>query len=129
MLFAGEIESLHHSCIDFFLYLSLLLLMRIIIYILSLNILVLIAIPCIDLPQDNLLHRIELSTKTSDSHQNDLEHCSPFCTCYCCSSPIFYQTYTFQLYSFSLVKEYYSDNHFDFVSSAYTSIWQPPELS
>jgi hypothetical protein len=44
-------------------------------------------IPCIDVPQDNTMHKIELSKQNQDNrHQDDSDHCSPFCTCNCCQS-------------------------------------------
>lgn len=46
-------------------------------------------IPCIDLPKDNTVHKIELTKQNQDNqHQDDSDHCSPFCTCNCCQSNI-----------------------------------------
>ncbi len=43
--------------------------------------------PCIDVPKDNILHKIEISNQNQDTpHQDDTDHCSPFCTCNCCQS-------------------------------------------
>jgi hypothetical protein len=102
--------------------------MKIFASILSFYLLVLTAIPCIDVPEDNTLHPIEIGSTASHNHQNDIGHCSPFCTCNCCTSPIFYQAYTFQLNMFSLVQEYYSEHNSGRIFSLYTSIWQPPKL-
>jgi len=46
--------------------------------------------PCIDVPQDKTIQKIEFSKQNPDnSHQNDTDHCSPFCTCQCCQSFFF----------------------------------------
>ena len=102
--------------------------MKIFAFILSLYILVLTAIPCIDETQDNTLHKIELSQNTTGNHQNDTDHCSPFCVCYCCISPIIYQAYTIRFNCFSFTQKHYPGYKTIYISSFYSSVWQPPEL-
>ncbi len=63
--------------------------MKIFAYILSIFILVLTAIPCADKPQDNTLQKVELSNTTSN-HPSDFDHCTPFCTCQCCQTNIYF---------------------------------------
>ena len=58
--------------------------MKLFAYILSFVVLALTAIPCIDVPKDNSVQKIELSNTASDHHQSDTDHCSPFCTCQYC---------------------------------------------
>ena len=60
--------------------------MKLFAYILSFVVLALTAIPCVDVPKDNSVQKIELSNTTSDHHQSDTDHCSPFCTCQCCQA-------------------------------------------
>lgn len=60
--------------------------MKLFAYILSFVVLALTVIPCVDVPKDNSVQKIELSTTTSDHHQSDTDHCSPFCTCQCCQT-------------------------------------------
>lgn len=55
-------------------------------YTLSFVVLVLTAIPCVDVPKDNSVQKIELSNTTSDHHHSDTDQCSPFCTCQCCQA-------------------------------------------
>lgn len=55
-------------------------------YTLVFVVLVLTAIPCVDIPKDNSVQKTELSNTTSDHHQSDADHCSPFCTCQCCQT-------------------------------------------
>jgi len=98
-------------------------------YILSFYILVLTAIPCIDVPKDNTLRKVELSKAISDKQDKDSDHCSPFCTCLCCASSIIYQVYAFQFDNLSLIQKHYSEYKSDFISNNYSTIWQPPKLS
>ena len=64
--------------------------MKILAYILSFIVLVLTANPCIDKLKDNTTHKSEISQNTNNNnHQNDTDHCSPFCTCQCCQSSFF----------------------------------------
>jgi hypothetical protein len=61
--------------------------MKIFAYILSIVVLVLSVNPCIDKPMDNTLQKNELTQSTNNNnHQNDTDHCSPFCTCQCCQT-------------------------------------------
>ena len=60
--------------------------MKLFAYILSFIVLALTAIPCVDVPKDNALQKIELSKDTAGNHQDDFDHCSPFCTCNCCQT-------------------------------------------
>jgi hypothetical protein len=55
--------------------------------ILSLYILLLTAIPCVDHPEDHTLQKIEITQSATDNHQHEGDQCSPFCTCDCCVSP------------------------------------------
>lgn len=63
--------------------------MKILALILSLYVTWLTTIPCIDVPQENSAHKTELSRQNQDNrHQDDVDHCSPFCTCNCCQTNI-----------------------------------------
>ena len=63
--------------------------MRIIAFILSFVVLALTAVPCIDKLEENCLQKQEVSQEASHSHQDGLDHCSPFCTCQCCQVSFF----------------------------------------
>ena len=68
--------------------------MKIFAFILSVYIIWLTAIPCIDVAKDNTVNKIELSKQNQDNrHQDDSDHCSPFCTCNCCQSNFDITTY------------------------------------
>jgi hypothetical protein len=60
--------------------------MKLFAYILVFVVLALTAIPCVDVPKDNSVQKTELTYTTSDHHQSDTDHCSPFCTCQCCQT-------------------------------------------
>ena len=61
--------------------------MKIFAFILSLYIVWLTTIPCVDVPQDNTMHKIELTKQNQDNqHHDGTDHCTPFCTCNCCQS-------------------------------------------
>lgn len=105
--------------------------MRILACILSFYIIALTAIPCIDLPEDHDVQTIEMTQNTGDhQHPKDIDHCSPFCTCNCCASPIIQHDLSIQFDSFSFLQQYISTKYSsEFVSRYSGSIWQPPQLS
>ena len=61
--------------------------MKLFAYIVSFLVLALSANPCIDKPTDNTLQKSAFSqTTNNENHQNEADHCSPFCTCQCCQT-------------------------------------------
>ena len=60
--------------------------MKLFAFIMAFMVLVLTVIPCVDVPEDHAVQKIELSNTTSDHHHSDADHCSPFCTCHCCQA-------------------------------------------
>jgi len=103
--------------------------MRFFAYILSLYVLVLTTIPCVDVQKDDNLHKIELENSASEHHNHETDNCSPFCTCDCCVSPIIYQANNLQLNYFSLAQNISSEYKSTFITSLFATIWQPPKLS
>ena len=105
--------------------------MKFLAVLLSLYILLLTAIPCADVAPGNSLCKSEITKSTANhNHQHpDIDHCSPFCTCNCCASPVLqidtvvdficikFSTYTYPEYS-SAITSWFTP-----------SIWQPPKLS
>ena len=102
--------------------------MKIFAFILSFYILALTALPCIDVPEDNNLDMNKVSQNTSDGHTNDSDHCSPFCSCSCCVTPVIHQVYSIDFKCFYLVEEYHSEFRTFSVSSPAPIIWQPPKI-
>lgn len=102
--------------------------MKFFVYILSLYILVLIAIPCIDKPVVNTIQKIELS-HNDNNHQSNSDRCSPFCTCDCCIIPVIQQDSSIQFDCFDYIYREYTDYSVSYISSLFVTIWQPPKLS
>lgn len=102
--------------------------MKIIAYILSFYILLLTAIPCIDVPQDNALHKTELSQKTTDNHHNKADNCSPFWPCNCCIPPVISQAYILQFNCFSYSQKHFAEYKSAHISNLSSAIWQPPKI-
>ncbi|MDP4189500.1 MAG: hypothetical protein Q8907_06505 [Bacteroidota bacterium] len=102
--------------------------MKVIAYILSIYVLVLIAIPCADKPDDNLLHKPEITQGSPSGHHQDMDHCSPFCVCSCCASPVVLQFYAFPA-NLIYVQVDFPELVPDFHSATLNSVWQPPRLS
>jgi hypothetical protein len=79
--------TLQLGCMNFPLLLRFIHHMKIFAFILSMLVMWLTTIPCIDLPKDNTLHKIEISKQNQNTrHQDTTDHCSPFSTCNCCQS-------------------------------------------
>jgi hypothetical protein len=98
--------------------------------ILSVYILFLVAIPCVDQPEDHTVQKMQNTQSPADNHQHDGDQCSPFCTCDCCVSPILRQNFIVSLDSFSILLGCFSPEYSSAFVSCYTgSIWQPPQLS
>lgn len=95
--------------------------------ILSLYILILIAVPCIDAPIDEDTQHIELTSSNSHSHQHHTDQCSPLCTCQCCASPLVYTENLIQLSNFTFAQEVQSSYKSIFSTSCISPIWQPPK--
>lgn len=102
--------------------------MKILTFILSFYVLVLTAIPCVDVPKDNSVNKYELANTSSDHHENDTDLCSPFCTCVCCVSPILNNSTIQFTYAF-IAQKLIVENNNSFVSSLFITIWQPPKLN
>jgi hypothetical protein len=83
--------------------------MKFLAIILSVYVMWLTVMPCIDKPTDNSVHAVEIcSQDQSNQHINDLDLCSPFCTCNCCQTNCDITSYMFPTPSMVL-----SINYFD----------------
>jgi hypothetical protein len=121
--------TLQPGCKNFWLDLSFNVTMRLFTCILSLYILALSVMPCIDVPKDKGFKHSDISQNSNEKSNNENDLCSPFCTCNCCVSPIIYQDYIIQYNTFWLLQEYNSCYTNSFVSSPFAPIWQPPKIS
>ena len=53
---------------------------------LSFYIVLLSTLPCADFVTGNTISGSELSQQTTGTNHNDIDQCSPFCTCQCCQA-------------------------------------------
>jgi len=97
-------------------------------FILSVYVLVLTAIPCVDLPKDDNLHKTELTNSATEHHEHTTDQCSPFCVCVCCATPIINNS-TIHFTCTPIAKKILTEYNKSFVSSPFVTIWQPPKLS
>jgi len=100
--------------------------MRHIAFILSIYVLVLTAIPCIDLHDASFgsAHQSE-----QHQHENEGDHCSPFCTCSCCATAVIIQDIPVQPNSFAFIEKQYSFYCSGFYDGPEANIWQPPKIA
>ncbi len=116
-----------------------LLLMKIIVYILSIHMIALSLIPCGDGGGDIVeiaKHFFEIEHTHSTDHKEHSkgcgdDTCSPFCICSCCSSGIDYpKNSSLQLKPLSLLVKTIPSFISTFLPSSYNNaIWQPPMFS
>ena len=72
----------------------------------------------------------ELGIYAQDAnHQDDADHCSPLCTCSCCSSVIEVTMCIYQIKNYSVCHDIQFSFYQQAVSSFNSSIWQPPKIS
>jgi hypothetical protein len=98
-------------------------------FILTLYLLMLIVISCVDVHMDHRSQYIEFSQNTTNNNHRDADFCSPFCTCNCCVSPVIIEETIIQYNHFMLPQEHHSCYISVYNSSQFASIWQPPKLS
>jgi hypothetical protein len=103
--------------------------MKLIAYILALYVVTLTILPCIDGNEGNGSIKTELSSNKSHTDHNELDHCSPFCSCSCCSSPVVFQNAIVALDFYSIVQKAIPEYKASYISSTHRSIWQPPKIS
>jgi len=98
-------------------------------FILSLYVLTLTTIPCVDVSSDHHEHSTELTYPASGHHGDETDHCSPFCTCDCCVPPIIIHSPAPFNSIVPLAQELTTAYHIPFVTIPFASIWQPPKIS
>lgn len=96
--------------------------------ILSIYILVLTAMPCCDKPDDIALQKTEMSPRTNNLPSQDIDLCSPFCPCNCCSSPKIQQESMVVCESSPVEHKYFAELTVKLISSVIVPVWQPPRF-
>jgi hypothetical protein len=102
--------------------------MKIAASILSFYILILTAIPCVDVHHNILLSKAELTQSKTDHQHNDFDRCSPFCTCDCCTSRVIQKDNVIQYNCCSLACKCIVGYSSTYVFSTHTTIWHPPKI-
>ena len=96
----------------------------------SLYMLLLSCMPCNDASDCSAEDKVTVTTAdTHEDHDDDMEHCTPFCVCACCAAPAvqFHQAVLItNLVAGTSTNTYPAD--FIFSNNVHT-IWQPPRLS
>ena len=100
--------------------------MRHLAFILSIYVVVLTAIPCVDV-QIASLESAQQSQQ--DHHQGEGDHCSPFCTCNCCATSVIFQDLQVHLSSFAFVEKQYTFYATGSYHGPVAVIWQPPKIA
>ena len=90
--------------------------------------------PCADMEMNNSdqLSMEFRPNNDTDSHQNHIDLCSPFCTCNCCSAQILtYFMVTAVNFSIAIpiIKSPLPNYKSILYSNFYGSIWQPPQIA
>ena len=103
--------------------------MKTVAFLLSLYILVLIALPCIDVPLCNISGEVACSQNTTDNPSSGHEHCSPFCICHFWVSPMTLTNTTLLIKEVPFIQKYLAGYTSAYRYSPFYAIWQPPQLS
>jgi len=104
--------------------------MKLIVTILSIYVLVLTAIPCSHVAVGHSMCKMEQQNDNTDQHDSEsgIDHCSPFCTCNCCATPVLTEDPIIQFSCFKYCQHNYSEYYSTFTNSFFATIWQPPQL-
>lgn len=102
---------------------------RLLAFILSLYVSFLITIPCVECHDEYKLAKTEIAHVAGRSHNQEADHCSPFCTCTCCSTPVIYLAKAIQLCCYTMHLQPYKEYRISEVNAPTFSIWQPPQLA
>jgi hypothetical protein len=73
---------------------------------------------------------MEQTKGATDNHdtESEIDHCSPFCTCSCCGTPVLSQLSLLQFTCVKFSPHTYSEYFPSFTTSFSAAIWQPPQL-
>ena len=100
------------------------------VYIISFYIIILNTIPCVDDLGNSCSHKQEISHNSNSNHKGEMQdHCSPFCTCSCCATPILNQISLIHFECFTFTSKNISIYKPTSLKELCVSIWQPPKIS
>ncbi|MEI6866108.1 DUF6660 family protein [Flavicella sp.] len=97
-------------------------------FILSIYILALSFVTCSDTTADSFFSEDETDfDQENHSHSEDIDSCSPFCSCQCCQVTVdVFHFSTFNLSLELILLEEISSIHNDLCQEVYQSLYQPP---
>jgi hypothetical protein len=102
--------------------------MRFFAFIFSVYIFGLTLVPCVDRPDPDAGCKVVLTQTGNDQHANDIDQCSPFCSCECCVTLVIQQDSSVHFDTFFMPQEYHSTEYVSAFPSDYlNAIWQPPQ--
>jgi hypothetical protein len=96
--------------------------------ILSVYVLFLTGLPCVDNPWENGKDVAGCSHNPADGHAPDTDLCSPFCVCDCCATQVVYMDNTVHFDGMSCEIPYFFIFTSEDPSTIAYSIWQPPKI-
>ncbi len=104
--------------------------MKIFSILMSIYILFMVSLPCVDDIQSYTKtdHAIETG-QTAQHHNNHGDSCSPFCVCSCCSVTVELTYYMFEANPLSTIEFKVVPFYQERVSTYFNHIWQPPKLA
>jgi hypothetical protein len=103
--------------------------MKFLAVILSVYVFLLTTLPCADGLAENLVNKAEAVHHSSAGQHHACDHCSPFCTCDCCASPVIAQANFVNFESSSISEKFITVYTSDYHSSSHFFIWHPPKIS
>ena len=95
--------------------------------ILSIYIIALTLIPCVDNYSDSCMNKQEFVNNDDNSHPLDIDLCSPFCVCNCCGTSISISLNIFIPIKTIPITLYFPNTVPKIADIAY-SFWQPPKI-
>lgn len=100
--------------------------LKILTYILSIIVVILTIMPCIDKPLDKNADTVLITQQANDSTPNEADHCSPFCSCQCCQTNFYCPRIHSVSIATTLEMEYFCSNQ-NIVSHFFSEFYIPPK--
>ena len=104
--------------------------MKVLCILLSIYVLYMVSLPCVDEAIDFTKPFAELSG--GQNHHNNTHHvddCSPFCVCACCSVSVDLTVFIFESNPVRHIQSQLIPCYTESISSFFPPIWQPPKIS
>lgn len=101
--------------------------MKVISIILSIIVLWLTLTPCVDKLQDGTLQKTELAQQAHSDHQNDVDTCSPFCTCQCCQTTVHIPVVLGSTFIVVCIDNKYLNSNQDIANNYLFDFYTPPK--